>query len=94
MTPAGNRKSTELPADGKGFDSDTRWQEGREERIVVERREMIAEIEEGDGEHPMLRLAFMTVSDAIASTIERGESQRYEFTHRGHTFEIVASPAE
>lgn len=93
MTPAGNRKSTELPADGKGFDSDTRWQEGREERIVVVRHEIIAEIEEGDGE-PMLRLAFMTVSDAIASTIERGESQRYEFTHRGHTFEIVASPAE
>jgi hypothetical protein len=84
------KKSTELPADGKGFDSDTRWQEGREETIVVVRREIIAEIEVGENGVMGPVEAAMRALGSHFDTLDGDKSTvgNYEFTYQDRTFEI------
>jgi hypothetical protein len=66
-----------------------------EQEIVIERREIVARIQEDpESEHPMLRAAFMAVSDNLAHTITESESQSYEFTHGGHKFSFSATPVD
>lgn len=61
--------------------------------IVIERREVVGIIApDSHGEHPMMRAAFMAVSDAMADSLSNQDSQRYEFTHGSHTFEFHANP--
>lgn len=65
-----------------------------DERIIIERRVVVAEVTAtDDGEHPMLRAAFMAASDAIADKLrDASDSDSVEFVYGGHRFRAVAEP--
>lgn len=63
-------------------------------RIVIERRETVAIIEEDPhGERSMLEAAFLAASGAIAYALQGPSSAcSLEFTYGDHRFELAATP--
>lgn len=61
--------------------------------IVVERREVIAEIVESpDGVLPMLRVAFEAASDYVTRHADNGESVDVTFTFGNDVFHVGVEP--
>lgn len=67
--------------------------------VIIERRQVVAELHYADDGEPMLRAAMIAVADALAESLSASNpNDRLEFTmpshggYPGHTFTISADP--